>query len=96
MPNILLEAMAAGMPIACSDRRPMVDILGEGSVFFDPLRTDSISRAIANMVRDRDKRTSIAQMAYERAGGYTWGRCASETFSFLRECGGMKFRGVSP
>lgn len=96
MPNILLEAMAAGMPIACSDRRPMIDILGEGSVFFDPLRTDSISRAIANMARDRDKRTRIAQTAYERADDYTWGRCASETFSFLRECAGMKYRGFSP
>lgn len=95
MPNILLEAMAAGMPIACSDRRPMIDILGEGSVFFDPVRTDSISRAIANMARDRDKRTRIARTAYERADDYTWERCASETFSFLSECAGMKCRGIS-
>ena len=88
MPNILLEAMAAGLPIACSERRPMVDILGEGSVFFDPLRPDSISRAIASMVQDGDKRTRIAHTAYERAAEYKWGHCAAETYCFLAKCAG--------
>ena len=86
MPNILLEAMAAGLPIACSKRRPMIDMLSEGSVFFDPVRPDSISHAIALMVQDRDKRTRIARAAYERVTQNTWGRCAAETFSFLGEC----------
>jgi len=95
MPNILLEAMASGLPIACSERRPMIDILGEGSVFFDPVRPDSISRAIAIMVRDREKRTRIAHAAYERAADNTWGRCAAETFCFLGECAGMNYQGSS-
>lgn len=90
MPNILLEAMSAGLPIACSERRPMTDILGEGGAYFDPVRPESISRAIAGMVRDADKRTRIAHTAYQRAADYTWGRCAAETFCFLDECAGMK------
>ena len=90
MPNVLLEAMAAGLPMACSERRPMTDILGEGGVYFDPMRPESISRAVASMVRDADKRTHAAHSAYERAADYTWGRCAAETFCFLDECAGMK------
>ena len=90
MPNILLEAMAAGLPIACSDRRPMVDILGEASVFFDPLRPDSISRAIAGMLQDTDERTHIARRAYEQANLYSWEQCASDTFSFIKECAGKR------
>ena len=66
----------------------MVDILGEGSVFFDPLRPDSISRAIASMVQDGDKRTRIAHTAYERAAEYKWGHCAAETYCFLAKCAG--------
>ncbi len=90
MPNVLLEAMAAGLPMACSERRPMTDILGEGGVYFDPMRPESISRAVAGMVRDARKRTRAAHSAYERAADYTWERCAAETFCFLDECAGMK------
>src|SRR5204863_6991078 len=36
MPNILLEAMASGLPIACSKRGPMPEILGNAGVYFDP------------------------------------------------------------
>ena len=90
MPNVLLEAMAAGLPMACSERRTMTDILGEGGVYFDPMRPEGISRSVAGMVRDADRRTRAAHSAYERTADYTWGRCAAETFCFLDECAGMK------
>ena len=35
MPNTLVEAMASGLPIACSDRGPMPEVLGDGGVLFD-------------------------------------------------------------
>ena len=36
MPNILLETMGAGLPIACSNRQPMPEILKNGGEYFDP------------------------------------------------------------
>ena len=36
MPNTLVEAMASGLPIACSDRGPMPEILRDGGTYFDP------------------------------------------------------------
>ena len=36
MPNTLVEAMAIGLPIACSDRGPMPEVLRDGGVYFDP------------------------------------------------------------
>jgi glycosyltransferase involved in cell wall biosynthesis len=36
LPNILLEAMAAGLPIACSDRGPMPEALGDAGCYFNP------------------------------------------------------------
>ena len=36
MPNILVESMAAALPIACSDRGPMPEILGDAGIYFDP------------------------------------------------------------
>jgi len=83
LPNILLESMAAGLPIACSNRGPMREVLGEAGVYFDPEDPESIAKAIRELIESPNLRTEKAQMAYERAQRYSWGRCADETFSFL-------------
>lgn len=84
LPNALLEAMSAGLPIACSDRAPMPAILGDGGVYFDPGDPADIARAVARLVASPRARAECAATAYERAGAYTWERCADETFAFLR------------
>jgi len=85
MPNILLEAMAAGLPIACSDRGPMPEVLGEAGVYFDPERPEEIAAALRSLLGDLSLRERCAALAYERAQQYSWERCARETFSALAE-----------
>ena len=46
MPNTLVEAMAAGLPIACSSRDPMPEVLNDGGVYFDPEDAVSIAAAL--------------------------------------------------
>ena len=43
LPNILLETMAAGLPVACSNRGPMPEILGDAGLYFDPLQPQEIA-----------------------------------------------------
>lgn len=85
MPNILLEAMAAGLPIACSERGPMPEVLGDAGVYFDPEDAGDVAGAIERMVRDEGLRQRCAQRAFDRAQKYSWSRCADETFAFLAE-----------
>jgi glycosyltransferase involved in cell wall biosynthesis len=84
LPNILLEAMSAGLPIACSNRLPMPKILGGGGVYFDPSDSGDIARALHHLSTSPEARESCASVAYERARHYSWERCADDTFSFLR------------
>ncbi len=83
MPNILLEAMAAGLPIACSSREPMPQFIGEAAVYFDPEDAGSIAAALREIFSSAALRARIAAGAYERAGAWSWERCARETFDFL-------------
>jgi glycosyltransferase involved in cell wall biosynthesis len=83
MPITLLEAMAAGLPIACSNREPMPAILGAGGVYFDPNDATDIARALGDLVASPETRSACAASAFERARAYTWERCAQETFAFL-------------
>ncbi len=83
MPNTLIEAMTAGLPIACSDRGPMPEVLQDGGVYFDPEQPESIAAAVQEIITHADKRHDLALRARELSKQYSWARCAKETFSFL-------------
>ena len=85
MPNTLVEAMAAGLPIACSNRGPMPEVLEDGGTYFDPESPESIASAIADLIENPDKRWKLALRAKELSHQYSWVRCANETFSFISD-----------
>lgn len=83
MLNILLETMASGLPIACSNREPMPEVLGQAGVFFNPEQSEDIARALRELIESPQIRTELARASYERVQEYSWQRCADETFEFL-------------
>jgi glycosyltransferase involved in cell wall biosynthesis len=83
MPNILLEGMAAALPIACSDRGAMPEVLGKAGEYFDPEEPDSIARALRTLLASPQLRRQRAQAALGLAHQFSWTRCARETFGFL-------------
>ncbi len=83
MPNILLEGMAAGLPMACSHMGPMPEVLGDAGVYFDPEDAKSIAGALRQLIESPELRARIAQAAFVRAQAFSWKRCADETFGFL-------------
>ena len=83
LPVTLLEAMATGLPIACSDRGPMPEVLKDGGVYFDPENPESISSAIEDLLVHPQKCQQLEARARELASRYSWRRCAKETFSFI-------------
>jgi glycosyltransferase involved in cell wall biosynthesis len=85
MPNILLEGMASGLPIACSRRGPMPEMLGSAGVYFDPENAADIARALRELFDSPSLRARLAQASFERAQVYSWTRCASQTFEFLAQ-----------
>lgn len=88
LPVTLLEAMASGLPIACSKRGPMPEVLEDGGVYFDPESPESIAVAVERVIKDRGLRESKAMRAREISERYSWSRCAKETWQFLAEtCG---------
>jgi glycosyltransferase involved in cell wall biosynthesis len=83
LPNILLEAMASGLPIASSNKGPMPEVLGSAGVYFDPSNTSEIADAMEKLINGTELRTSLAEKAKESSRKYSWHRCAEDTFSFI-------------
>lgn len=85
MPNIMIEAMAAGLPIASSNKRPMPDILGDGGLYFDAEDPAAITAALRSLIVDPELRRKQAERSFALASAYSWERCARETFAVLAE-----------
>jgi glycosyltransferase involved in cell wall biosynthesis len=85
MPVTLVEAMAVGLPIACSNRGPMPEVLADGGVYFDPEDAHSIAAAVKHIIQSPDLRLAVAQQSRAHSRQYNWSRCADETFTFIAD-----------
>ena len=83
----ILEAMGARLPIACSNRTGLSEILKDAGVYFDPEDPLSIAESIRKLISDIELRMTLGERAYKYAVDYTWERCASETFNYIKKMG---------
>ncbi len=83
LPNNLLEAMAAGNPIACSNVEPMPSLLQNGGEFFSPFDYRSIAGSIQKIIDDPNNSLMNAKCAYNLSLNYTWKSCSDLTFKYF-------------
>lgn len=83
MPVTLIEGMSSGLPVACSMRGPMPEVLEDGGVYFDPEDCDSIVDALENIIYNKSVRLEISRRAKKLSSQYSWGRCSDETWKFI-------------
>lgn len=81
--QILLEAMAAKLPIVCANRTAMPEILGDAGLYFDPENPGDIAEKIQMLYHDPSLRQQLAEKAYQRSLQYDWGKCAKETLDYI-------------
>jgi glycosyltransferase involved in cell wall biosynthesis len=81
----VLEALAAGIPVACSDIPPLREVGGEAALMFDPLDEDSIAEALYRISTDDALRTRLARAGPERARLFTWQRAAELTLQTINQ-----------
>lgn len=85
MPNILVEAMSAGLPILSSNYGPMPEILKDGGIYMDPTILESIYIKLKEMLLDEKLRAQVAQKAYQYSQDFSWEKTSKETFAFIKE-----------
>jgi glycosyltransferase involved in cell wall biosynthesis len=78
----VLEAMAAGVPIACSDIPPLREIAGPTVHLFDPASDREIGDALLLLAAGKIS----TEAAQQRAAGCTWEKTARATLDYLSKC----------
>jgi len=75
----VLEAMARGVPVACSGRAALAEVAGDAALLFDPDSEASIAAAIERLLRDRGEVERLRHAGIERAARFTWAATAAGT-----------------
>jgi glycosyltransferase involved in cell wall biosynthesis len=80
----VLEAMARGLPVACSDRSSLPEVAGDDALLFDPEDVGAMHRAIVRLLEDGALREQLASAGVARAASFTWERTAELTVASYR------------
>jgi glycosyltransferase involved in cell wall biosynthesis len=75
----VLEAMARGVPVACSNASSLPEVAGDAALYFDPLRVSEIAGSIAELLENAELRDRLIRDGRRRAERFSWERTARET-----------------
>ncbi len=75
----VLEAQAAGTPVACSDLPALREAAGDAAVFFDPHDVDSMVTGIQRILKEEELRKGLRKRGRARAKEFSWRRAAEQT-----------------
>jgi glycosyltransferase involved in cell wall biosynthesis len=80
----VLEAMARGVPVACSNASSLPEVAGDAALLFDPLDETAIAEALRRLLNDLALRERLRARGLERAREFTWERTARLTLESYR------------
>lgn len=83
--NPLVEAMACGAPIACSNTAAMPEVAGDAAEFFDPGSVENMAQVIKRLLDDENLRLDLSRKALDRAKAFSWPRTAEKTLAVIKK-----------
>jgi len=77
----ILEAMACGTAVVCSNTSSMPEVAGNAAVLCDPYSEEDIAKSIIQLLANEQLRRKLIARGLERAKGFSWGKSAKQTLN---------------
>jgi glycosyltransferase involved in cell wall biosynthesis len=81
----VLEAMACGVPVVCSNTSSMPEIVGDAAITLDPQDTDAWVAALTEVLGKEDLRAQMRMKGLERAETFSWQETATQTWQVYQD-----------
>lgn len=67
-----LEAMQLGVPVVCSDRSSLPEVVGDAALTVDPENVEDVARAMERIVTDEALRAELIGKGYKNIERFSW------------------------
>jgi glycosyltransferase involved in cell wall biosynthesis len=74
--------------VVCSNAGALTEVAGDAALTHAPEDDEALESHVASLLNDTALRDRLVAAGIERAGGFTWDRCAEETLRAYREVAG--------
>lgn len=81
----VLEAMACGVPVICSNTSSLPEVAGDAALTVNPRDATGIANAITRVLDDAGLRDGLCAKSLARAAQFSWARTACATMQVYRE-----------
>lgn len=81
--NVLMEKMAAGLPIVSSNVGTMRELLLDNALFFNAESPESIEKTLHLAINNPELRKTLAWGSYSLSSGYEWKHSCDSLFDFV-------------
>ena len=81
----VLEAMASGIPVVCSNSSSLPEVAGGAALMCEALDVDKLNQLIVKGLEDESWRVGAVKKGLIQSSKYSWERCAKETVAVYRE-----------
>lgn len=84
----IIEAMACGRAVACSNTTAMPEVADSAALLFDPASQREMVLAMRDLLLDAELRARMERLGLQRANLYNWERTARKTLQVYYEVAG--------
>jgi glycosyltransferase involved in cell wall biosynthesis len=92
----ILEAMACGRAVACSNTSAMPEVADSAALLFDPYSVPEMVRAMRDLLLDSELRARMERLGAQRATLFTWEKTARQTLDAYYQVAGRQQRMPEP
>lgn len=87
----VIEAMAIGVPVACSNVTSLPEVGGDATILFDPRVPEQIAQAIVSLAHDKELTARLVRAGETRAAKFSDSRLMAEQYwNLFRRAAGKK------
>ena len=81
----IIEAMASGIPVLCSDSGALKEIGGHAPLYFNSDKPEEIASLMEKITSDADLKAKMIDLGHIQAGKFNWNKTAEELIKIIRE-----------